>query len=135
MSDLVFRLGGFPQRGLASAQGDKSSIRGDVRKAYLHPLKGLRNNAAPLALARMVPDGEDHPSVLPLRKLAAWIEAYEGPAAIVWGDKDPVLGRLKRRTQRSLPQAKSWETPAGHFLQEEVPGEIAEAIRYVAAQC
>ncbi len=131
LSDLAFRGLGFPQIHLAMAQGDKRSISGDVSRAYRWPLRGRARNAAPLALARMVPDSLSHPSVPALTKIQAFTEAYEGPAALVWGDRDPVLGRLKNRLSRWLPQAKVTSTGAGHFLQEEVPSEIAQAIRSV----
>jgi len=129
LSDLVFRGLGFPQICLWTAQGDRKSIGRKETRAYTWPLR--KNRRAPLELARMVPDSMDHPSVEPLTRVAALVEAFEGPAAMVWGDRDPVLGRLKRRIHRALPQASLRETQAGHFLQEEVPVEIAEAIREV----
>ncbi|MFT7625044.1 MAG: pimeloyl-ACP methyl ester carboxylesterase, partial [Myxococcota bacterium] len=127
LSDLIFRGLGFPQRGLFLAQGRRGSISGDVARAYQHPLRGLENNVAPLALARMVPDSMDHPSVASLDIVKRTVEAFSGPSAIVWGDKDPVLGRLRKRTQRMLPDAPCTVTQAGHFLQEEVPGQIGAA--------
>ena len=132
VSTLVFRALGFPQRYLDRAQGDRRSIRGTVRRAYTWPLRGLRRNVAPLALARMVPDSAAHPSVADLVACRELVEAFAGPAAIVWGDRDPILGRLRRRTERQLPHAEVTVTQAGHFLQEEVPVEIAAAVRTVA---
>ena len=131
LAPLAFRLFGFPQRWLHGAQGDRSSIRGEVKRAYVWPLKGLANNVAPLALARMVPDSLEHPSVGELETLNGFVKSFEGPQAIVWGDRDPVLGRLRRRTERWLPSATVTATEAGHFLQEEVPEKIAAAIRDV----
>jgi haloalkane dehalogenase len=132
VSDVAFRLLGFPQIGMRFTQGDRTSIRGDVARAYTYPLWRLRDNAAPLALARMVPNDFDHPSIEPLRRCQAWIERFDGPAAIVWGDRDPVLGRLRTWMEKLFPNAPVTRTDAGHFLQEEVPGEIASAVRDVA---
>lgn len=132
VSDAVFRLLGFPQVALFGAQGDKRSIRGRVARAYRYPLRGLANNVAPLALARMVPDGPDHPSIPALARSRAVLEAWDGPAAIVWGDRDPVLGTVRTAFERMLPQAQVTRTRAGHFLQEEVPEEIAAAISTLA---
>ena len=87
---------------------------------------------APLALARMVPNGPEHPSIPALSRCQNLVETFDGPTAIVWGDRDPVLGRVRRHVQRLLPDARVTVTNAGHFLQEEVPGEIAAAIRDVA---
>jgi haloalkane dehalogenase len=132
VSDLLFRVAGFPQNALRWAQGDRASIRGDVARAYRWPLRSRRDNLAPLALARMVPDSLEHPSIAPLRRCQELVERFEGPAAIVWGDQDPVLGRVRSHIERLLPRAEVTRTEAGHFLQEEVPEAIAAAIRGVA---
>ncbi|ACY19285.1 alpha/beta fold hydrolase [Haliangium ochraceum] len=132
ISDALFRLGGWPQNMLAMAQGDKKSIRGQVRRAYTYPLRRVRDRAAPLALARMVPDSHQHPSIPALRRCQEFVEQYRGPAALVWGDRDPILGRARRRVAEFLPQAEVTRTEAGHFLQEEVADQIASAIRSVA---
>ena len=132
VSTLLFRGLSFPQRVLHRVQGDPESVRGDVARAYRFPLEGLARNAAPLALARMVPDSMSHPSIEPLRRCQQVVEAFTGPAAIVWGDRDPVLGRVRTWIEKLLPKALVTRTSAGHFLQEEVPEEIAAAIRSVA---
>ena len=134
ISDLVFRGLGFPQVNLNVAQGDKRSIRGDIAKAYRYPLRSLKLNVAPLALARMVPNTPSHPTIPSLQRCFEFVEGFHGPAAIVWGDRDPVLGSVRSHVERTLPQAHVTRTKAGHFLQEEVPEEIAEAIRAVASQ-
>jgi cis-3-alkyl-4-acyloxetan-2-one decarboxylase len=131
---IAFRLLGFPQRALHTAQGDRDSMRGEVARAYRWPLRGWSRNAAPLALARMVPDSLDHPSVPALERCHELVESFDKPSAIVWGERDPVLGRLLARIERVLPRAEVTRTQAGHFLQEEVPREIAAAIRKVAAR-
>lgn len=133
VSDVVFRLGQFPQIDLGMAQGDRSSMSGAVGRAYRWPLRHFRDRKAPLALARMVPDTLAHPSVPALERVGAFVAGWDGPAAIVWGHRDPVLGRVFNHVRRTLPHARVWETQAGHFLQEEVPDTIAEAIREVAA--
>ncbi len=132
ISDLVFRLLGFPQINLNLAQGDKTSMSGEVGRAYRYPLRNLALNVAPLALARMVPDSHAHHSIAPLHQCFDFVKSFTGPAAIVWGDRDPVLGRVRGHIERTLPHASVTRTGAGHFLQEEVPGAIAAAIRAVA---
>jgi pimeloyl-ACP methyl ester carboxylesterase len=131
-SDLAFRLLGFPQNALHRVQGDPRSIRGDVARGYRWPLRRWRDRVAPLALARMVPDGPDHPSVPALRRGYEWAAAFAGPVALVWGVRDPLLGRTLARHERAFPAARIIRTQAGHFLQEEVPEAVAEAIREVA---
>jgi haloalkane dehalogenase len=134
VSDAAFRLAGFPQRMLGLVQGDRASIRGDVARAYRHPLRSLRDNVAPLALARMVPDSFLHPSIAPLARCQDYVQRFGGPCAIVWGDRDPILGGVIGWMQKLLPRAPVTRTRAGHFLQEEVPHAIAAAVRAVAEQ-
>jgi pimeloyl-ACP methyl ester carboxylesterase len=132
LSDAVFRLGGFPQNALHLAQADRRSIRGDVARAYRWPLRRIRDRTAPLALARMAPLGRGHPSVAPLERAHALAASFRGPAAIVWGERDPVLGRALRGVAAALPGATVTRVVAGHYPQEETPGPIAQAILDVA---
>ena len=134
VSDILFRVMGLPQRKMETVQGDANSISGDVKKAYLWPLAKIRERAAPLAMARMVPDSAEHPSMGELQKIDAWVRSFSGPMAMVWGVQDPVLGRALKWHKEALPNARVTETSAGHFLQEEVPVEIAENITWVADQ-
>jgi len=132
VSDAVFRGLLFPVPLMSRTQGDRRSIGAHETLAYAWPLRRLRDRAAPLGLARMVPDAEDHPSTAVLDEVGSWVEAYEGPAALIWGLRDPILGRALNRHRRALPQASVRETQAGHFLQEEVPEVLADGILEVA---
>lgn len=132
VSDLVFRGLGFPQNVLGRVQGDRRSISGVVARAYRWPLRTWADRGAPLALARMVPDGPEHPSVPALRKGEEWMRGFPGPMALVWGMRDPILKRALGRHERAFPHAAVIRTAAGHFLQEEAPGELAAAIGDVA---
>jgi pimeloyl-ACP methyl ester carboxylesterase len=137
VSDLAFRGLGFPQIWLGSAQGDRKSISGEVARAYRWPLRRFSDRIAPLALARMVPDGPDHRSVPALQHGESWVKGFYaggGPMALVWGERDPILGRALRKHTEAFPNAPVTRTQAGHFLQEEVPDELAHAIREVAVR-
>jgi cis-3-alkyl-4-acyloxetan-2-one decarboxylase len=134
VSDAIFKLLGFPQNTISFAQGDWRSIDAEARRAYRYPLRRIADRIAPLALARMVPNSFEHPSIPALERCQDYIDRFEGPAAIVWGDRDPVLGRVRSHVERCLPRAAVTRTQAGHFLQEEVPVEIAAAVRNVARQ-
>jgi len=131
ISTAIFRGLAFPQGMLGMAQGDRSRLW--FNPAYLAPLADIRRNGAPLALARMVPDGPDHPSVPKLRETEAFLTAYAGPVELVWGTKDPILGRVINHLERLLPNARVTRTAGGHFLPEEEPAAIADAIKRVAA--
>lgn len=130
--EVLSRDAGLPQKALGFAQGDRKSISGKVARAYAYPLERSRGNEAVVALVRMVADDMEHPTVALQREVREYVAGFSGRSALVWGTKDPVLGRLLRRHERLLPDAQVTATSAGHFLQEEVPAEIAEAIRYVA---
>lgn len=134
ISTLAFRLLGFPLRSLHTTQGDRSSIRGQVARAYRWPLSRIRDRAGPLGLARMVPSSPDHPTIPAIAPGAAWVQAFDGPVHLVWGEKDPILGRALAKHVEALPRAKVTRTQAGHFLQEEVPDLLAAAVHDVAAR-
>ena len=80
----------------------------------------------------MVPDSQEHPSIPALQVCEQFTEGFKGPAEIVWGDRDPVLAPAIKRLQKLLPHTRVTRTQGGHFLQEEVPDEIAAAIWRVA---
>jgi pimeloyl-ACP methyl ester carboxylesterase len=132
VSDFAFRVLGFPLGSLHRIQGDPASMRGKVARAYRWPLRRLRDRVAPLALARMVPDRPDHPSVPAILRGEAWARSFGGPVALVWGTRDPILGRALKWHEEAFPEAPVTRTDAGHFLQEEVPEELAAAVRWVA---
>jgi pimeloyl-ACP methyl ester carboxylesterase len=132
-STLLFKGGNFPLRMLHRVQGNPASIGPLERRAYRWPLKARRDRTAPLALARMVPTGPDHPSSSDLRQIRAWGESFAGPVHLVWGMKDPILGRALENMKGLFPAATVTATGAGHFLQEEVPEALAAAILSVMA--
>jgi haloalkane dehalogenase len=132
ISDLAFRVGAFPIPVLDRTQGDPRSIGLAEKRAYYWPLRRPWERAAPLAFARMVPTSEAHPSTAHLDAIGAWVTSFEGPVELVWGRKDPILGRALGRHEEALPNARVTRTDAGHFLQEEVPEALADAILRVA---
>ena len=92
------------------------------------PLRRFADRVAPLATARMAVDRMGHPSIPALEECAAFVQSFAGPKAMVWGRRDPVLARALKRTRALLGNPPVTETQAGHFLQEEVPDEIAAAV-------
>ena len=135
LSDLAFRGLGLPMRMLDHAQGDhERKLDALARRAYLWPFRRSWERAGPLAMARLVPTSEAHPSTALLDAIGGFIAAYRGPIELVWGVRDPILGRALGRHHRALPQARVTETQAGHFLQEQVPEELARAILRVVTE-
>lgn len=133
ISDVVFRVLGLPEKLMTLVQGNRLSIVGKTRRAYTYPLRAIADRAAPLALARMVPDSFEHRSISAMTKCQQTFEAFEGPISVVWGERDPVLGSVLGWIEKLRPDAEVTRTRAGHFLQEEVPDEIAAAITSVAS--
>ncbi len=82
----------------------------------------------------MVPDSMKHPSIEPLGVAQRFFEEFDGPIAGVWGEEDPILGGVVRWVEKLRPDIRMVNTNAGHFLQEEVPRPIADAVRYVDAR-
>lgn len=133
VSDVIFRGVLFPVPVLAAVQADRSSIGPRETAAYAWPFRNPLHRSGPLGLARMVPDSEHHPSTSVMDDIGAWVEAWRGPAALVWGRRDPILGRSLARHREALPQAHVFEEDVGHFVQEEAPQLFERAIRAVAA--
>ena len=113
---------------LKSVQGNPDSWTSEVAELYGRPVYESGNSKAPLAMMRMVPDGPNHPSTPSMRRVEEYVNTLEIPAEIVWGENDPILGRALPFMQQNFPNARLTKTTAGHFLQEEVPNEIAEAL-------
>jgi haloalkane dehalogenase len=44
---------------------------------------------------------------------------------------DSVMWKLRRRTERLIPQAKTVKTDAGHFVQQESPEKVIESMKNV----
>lgn len=115
-------------RGMHRPQHDPASMPQAVKDLYARPVRESGNYKAPLALMRMVPDGPDHPSTPVMRQLVPYMRSLNVPVEIVWGINDPILGKAIPAMLENFPQARVTETPAGHFLQEEVPEVIAQAV-------
>ena len=63
-----------------------------------------------------------------------YVAGLKVPAEIVWGLNDPIIGKGLGAMKSNFPDAPVTETEAGHFLQEEVPGEIALAVMRVVTE-
>ena len=131
ISDLLFRIFHFPQSYLKLFEGIPNSYSKKDLKSYKYPFRKFKDNIGPLALARMVPNNMNHPSVPIEKEVEEFLKLYKGPAEIVWGMNDSVMWKLRRRTERLLPQAKTVKTDAGHFIQQETPEKVVESIKKI----
>lgn len=119
---------------LHQMQGDPESIPVAVAELYGRPVLESGNAKAPVAMMRMVPDGPDHPSAEAMRMIEQYVQGLDIPAEIIWGMNDPILAKGLPAMQQNFPRAPVTETQGGHFLQEEVPVEIAAALLRVIDQ-
>jgi haloalkane dehalogenase len=113
---------------LPNVQGDPASMPAEVVKVYEQPLLDSGNRKAPLTLMRMVTDGPEHQSAEAMRKIESYVRDLDIPVEIIWGMNDPILGKSLPVMRANFPDAPATETEAGHFLQEEVPDQIAAAV-------
>ncbi len=133
LSDIAFKGLLFPVPVLSAVQGNRRSISPRALAAYAYPFRGT-NRSSSLGLTRMVPTHEDHASTRVMESIGIWAENFTGPVGLVWGQRDPILGRAFKRHRELFSQAPFVLTEAGHFLQEEVPAVLAEMIVKTATQ-
>ena len=69
-----------------------------------------------------------------MRQIEAYVKGLAIPAEILWGMNDPILAKGLPLMKQNFPDAPVAETEGGHFLQEEVPVEIAAALMRVVHQ-
>jgi haloalkane dehalogenase len=119
---------------LPQMQGDPDSLPADLVELYGRPVVESGNDKAPLAMMRMVTDGPGHRSAPAMRAIEGYVQGLNIPAEIVWGMNDPILAKALPLMKQNFPDAPVTETEGGHFLQEEVPVEIAAALLRVMDQ-
>ena len=134
VGELILEVFASIFENLAGVQGDPESWTDELVELYGKPVYDSGNAKAPLAMMRMVTDGPDHPSNGALRKIEEYVKGLDIPAEIVWGMNDPILAKTLPVMKSNFPDARVTETSAGHFLQEEVPKEIAEALMRVISE-
>lgn len=113
---------------LPTMQADPSSISLDLVELYKRPVESSGNSKAVLAMMRMSADGPEHPSSEQLREIERYLEGSKLPVEIAWGMNDSILGPRLAVMEAIFPDARVTKTEAGHFLQEETPKAIAEAV-------
>jgi len=108
----------------------------DVVEAYNAPFPVPESKAGVLAFPELVPTEVDHPSAAKMLEVRDALTRWERPALVLFSDSDPIFSPAHaERLAARIPGAGPAETVtgAGHFLQEDKGGEIAERIvRFIA---
>lgn len=114
---------------------NKGSARGcdaATRAAYDAPFPNRRYKAGARIFPQLVPTSPDDPGAIDNR--AAWkvLERFSGPVLTLFGDADPVTLGWEKRFQARIPGACGQPHQiignAGHFIQEDAPVELTNAI-------
>ena len=119
---------------LPNFQNDPETLPPDVLDVYARPVEEGGNAKGPLALIRMAVFDPEHPDAAQLRTIENYLSTQDMPVEIVWGMNDQRLGDRLINMRSVFPNAAVVETEAGHFLQEEVPADIAAAVHRIRKQ-
>ena len=127
LRDAVFVATGRPRLALEALQSQRSSFTASAADLYAWPLRPVSRRRAMVDLARLAGDRGAR------LRAAEWLLDFPGPVGLVWGHRDPLMtGEDFAALERELPYARIWRTEAGHFVQEEEPDAIVEAIEWTA---
>ena len=100
--------------------------------AYDAPFPSERFKAGARVFPTLVPTRPDDPASEDNRRAWKALEAWHKPLLTAFSTRDPITRGGERVFQRRVPgaqgQAHATLHRAGHFLQEDAPGELAETI-------
>jgi haloalkane dehalogenase len=129
---VVRELGGALDIGRLVEAGTARGLTDEVRAAYDLPFPTPASKAGVLAFPELVPTEPDHPNTAPMNRVRDALREWRKPALVVWGAEDRVLpAGIATAMAELLPGARGpvLIDGASHFLQEDAPDEVAEAIR------
>jgi haloalkane dehalogenase len=129
--EVVRELGGDLDIGRLVAAGTAQGLTDEVRAAYDAPFPSPESKAGALAFPELVPTDLEHPNAAPLNRVRDALRGWRKPALVVWGADDAVLPpRVAERFVELIPGSRGpvLLEGASHFLQEDRPDELADAI-------
>ncbi len=124
---FLYLQGGFSARVLLpQGYNESKHLTKDIRQHYQKPLSTAANRRGTWQFAKAL-----HESNLYFAELWAQHEQLRKiDKLILWGEKDKLLPlRFLDKWQQAFPEAKVIKLKAGHFLQEEKGGEVADVIK------
>jgi haloalkane dehalogenase len=133
---VVRELGGALDIGRLVEAGTAQGLDDDVRAAYDACFPTPESKAGPLAFPELVPTEPEHPNTAPMNRVRDALRDWRKPALVVWGAEDRVLPtEIAYGIVELIPGARGpvLIEGASHFLQEDKPNEVAEALRGLIA--
>ena len=133
---VVRELGEALDIGRLVEAGTARGLEDDVRAAYDAPFDGA-SKAGALAFPELVPTEPEHPNTAPMNRVRDALRGWGKPTAVIWGADDRVLPvGIATAMAELIPGAAApiLLDGASHFLQEDAPDEVAEAIRTLIRQ-
>ena len=128
---FVLEKNGYVGRAIAGTVNYPEKITPGVLGAYMAPFPTPESRRALLCWSRDIPVDEGDPSWDEMAAIEKNLPLFENvPVLIVWGMLDPVLPPVLLELWKSVyPHARAVEIPdASHFLQEDAPAAVLEAI-------
>lgn len=105
----------------------------EIKDAFRSPYESSSRRHGIGGFVADIPVDENHPSYSELQRVSADIAAFDHPALLVWGPKDPVfLERYLRDLRQRLPQADVHRFELGsHLVSEDydVAGVVTDWLR------
>ncbi len=113
-------------------QGSARGVNAAGQAAYDAPFPNRRYKASARIFPRLVPLNPDDPGAVANRTAWKVLERFNRPVLTLFGDKDPVTLGWEKRFQARIPGARNQAHKiiknAGHFIQEDTPEELVEAV-------
>ena len=123
---LIRRYNFFARVLLRQAFGDKSKLSRVAHLHYLHPLEAPESRKGCMVFPKQIVASTSW-----LAKIWTDISALNGkPKLFVWGMKDIAFrDKELKRWEQTFPEARSVRLDTvGHFVQEEAPDALADAV-------
>jgi haloalkane dehalogenase len=128
---FVLKRNGFLEPAIVGTTHHADRLTGAVMDAYRAPFPTPESRIAVLRWSRDIPVDETDPSFAEMRQIEDNLSRFAAtPTLLIWGMRDPVLPpSVLHHWQRVLPHAATVEVEdASHFLQEDAPERISDAI-------
>lgn len=129
--EVVRTAGGDVDPARLVESGTVKGLSDEARLAYGEPFPTPRSKAGVRAFVELVPAEPDHPNAAPMNRVRDALRSWDKPALVVWGGADRVLPPAYAFDAAELIPGAGDPVViegAGHFLQEDAPGDLAAAV-------